>query len=197
MKQSYINIALFALGGLIMWFFAFPLYAGNGQNILNRKSVMDLRKESEQKQNELALAKELQERAEKETAAYESIDADLKDKINKMIFTTVDIPRLFNDISILVKNSGLKMGSITYAKTSAPDGLNQLNSYKISLSVSGDYLKFRDFMRSMQNSLQLYRISSIFFTSVKSTDTRNTQDVGGISGGQRFNIVFDVYEFKN
>lgn len=180
-----------------MWFFAFPLYAGNGQNILNRKSVMDLRKESEQKQNELSLAKELQERAEKETAAYESIDADLKEKINKMIFTTVDIPRLFNDISILVKNSGLKMGNITYAKTSAPDGLNQLNSYKISLSVSGDYLKFRDFMKSMQNSLQLYRISSIFFTSVKSTDTRNAQDLGGISGGQRFNIVFDVYEFKN
>jgi hypothetical protein len=180
-----------------MWFFAFPLYAGNGQSILNRKSVIDLNKENAQKQNELKLAKDLQERAAEETAAYEAIDTDLKEKINKMIFTTVDIPRLFNDISILVKNSGLKMGAISYSKTSAPDGLNQLNSYKISLSVSGDYLKFREFMKSMQNSLQLYRISSIFFTSVKSTDTRNTQDPSGISGGQKFNIVFDVYEFKN
>ena len=197
MKQSYINLALFALGGIIMWFFAFPLYAGSGQSILNRKSVIDFNKESAQKQDELKLAKKLQERAAEETAAYESIDVELKDKVNKMIFTTVDIPRLFNDITILVEKSGLKMGGISYAKTSSPDGLTQLNSYKINLSVSGDYLKFREFMKSMQNSLQLYRISSMFFTSTKSTDTRNSQDSNGISGGQKFNIVFDVYEFKN
>jgi hypothetical protein len=60
------------------------------------------------------------------------------------------------------------------------------------MSLSGDYLKFRDFLEDLQNSLQLYRISSIFFTSVKSTDTRNQDE-----DGQKFNVTFDAYEFKN
>jgi Tfp pilus assembly protein PilO len=192
MNKTYINLGLFASGALIMWMFAFPLYSGNGQNILNAKSVVEWKKELEQKNKELELAQELQKRAETETVQYNRIDTELKNKIEQMIPAKVDIPRLFNNMSILAKNSGLKLDSINYSKSANPDGIDQLNSYKITMSLSGDYLKFRDFLEDLQNSLQLYRISSIFFTSVKSTDTRNQDE-----DGQKFNVTFDAYEFKN
>ena len=192
MNKTYINLGLFASGALIMWMFAFPLYSGNGQNILNAKSVVEWKKELEQKNKELELAQELQKRAETETVQYNRIDTELKNKIEQMIPAKVDIPRLFNNMSILAKNSGLKLDSINYSKSANPDGIDQLNSYKITMSLSVDYLKFRDFLEDLQNSLQLYRISSIFFTSVKSTDTRNQDE-----DGQKFNVTFDAYEFKN
>ena len=192
MNKTYINLGLFASGALIMWMFAFPLYSGNGQNILNAKSVVEWKKELEQKNKELELAQELQKRAETETVQYNRIDTELKNKIEQMIPAKVDIPRLFNNMSILAKNSGLKLDSINYSKSANPDGIDQLNSYKITMSLSGDYLKFRDFLEDLQNSLQLYRNSSIFFTSVKSTDTRNQDE-----DGQKFNVTFDAYEFKN
>lgn len=197
MKQSYINFGLFALGGIIMWFFAFPFYAGNGQNILGVKSVMDYKKENLGKMQDLALAEELQDRVKSETAAYEALDLTLRQKVTQMIPVKVDIPRLFNDVSALVKNAGLKLDDITYGKTVSPDGIESLNGYKINLSMSGDYLNFREFIKSLQSSLQLYRISSMTFTSVKSSDTKNTQDDNGKSNGQKFQVSFDAYEFKN
>jgi len=150
MNKTYINLGLFASGALIMWMFAFPLYSGNGQNILNAKSVVEWKKELEQKNKELELAQELQKRAETETVQYNRIDTELKNKIEQMIPAKVDIPRLFNNMSILAKNSGLKLDSINYSKSANPDGIDQLNSYKITMSLSGDYLKFRDFLEILK-----------------------------------------------
>ncbi len=192
MNKTYINLGLFLAGGLILWFLAFPLYAGKGENVLGVDSVLQIKKELDQKQQELSLAKDLQKRAGFENENFSNISNETKSQIEQMIPTSVDIPRLFNNISVMAAKSGISLDDITYSKYPSPDNLSQLSAYKINLSLSGDYVKFKSFLKSLETSLQLYRISSMSFTSKESSDTTNQDEKG-----QKFNVVFDAYEYKN
>lgn len=192
MNKTYINLGLFLAGGLILWFLAFPLYAGKGENILGVDSVLQIKKELEQKQQELSLAKDLQKRAGFENENFSNISNETKSQIDQMIPASIDIPRLFNNISVMAAKSGISLDDITYSKYPSPDNLSQLSAYKINLALSGDYVKLKTFLKSLETSLQLYRISSMSFTSKESSDTTNQDDKG-----QKFNVIFDAYEYKN
>lgn len=192
MNKTYINLGLFLAGGLILWFLAFPIYAGKGENILGVDSVLQIKKELEQKQQELSLAKDLQKRAGFENENFSNISNETKSQIDQMIPASIDIPRLFNNISVMAAKSGISLDDITYSKYPSPDNLSQLSAYKINLALSGDYVKLKTFLKSLETSLQLYRISSVSFTSKESSDTTNQDDKG-----QKFNVIFDAYEYKN
>lgn len=192
MNKTYINLGLFLVGGLILWFVTFPLYAGKGENILGVDSVLQIKKELEQKQQELSMARDLQKRAGFENENFSKISNETISQIDQMIPASVDIPRLFNNVSVMATKSGISLDDITYSKYSSPDNLSQLNAYKINLILSGDYVNFKIFLKSLESSLQLYRISSMSFTSKSSSDTINQDEKG-----QKFNVIFDAYEYKD
>ena len=71
---------------------------------------------------------------------------------------------------------------------------NKIYEFALLLEIAFPELKERakTFLKSLETSLQLYRISSMSFTSKSSSDTTNQDDKG-----QKFNVIFDAYEYKN
>jgi Tfp pilus assembly protein PilO len=191
MNKTILNSAIFIVAFLLMYSFAYPFYNGGGLKVFpEKKSVTELQAENKELSDSYGIAKSLSQNTKSESAAFAGISQQEKDRINLAIPKEMDISRTINDINQLVKNTGLKMTDIKFTKNSnSSKTLSKLTVYQLNFSLEGEYPKFKTFLKSMENSLELYTVKSISLA-----ESTGAEDAAGLF---KYNMTVDAYETKN
>lgn len=190
MNKTVLNILLFIIPIAIIWQFAYPLYSGSGSELLDRKSVQYYIARKKDLDNTYKMAEGLASRGEEETKAYQSIPLDQKNRIESSITSDFDIARTVNDLSTLARNNKLKISDIKFSKSNQVKK-NNTNVFPVSFSfnLEGDYVDFKNYITSIESSLELFTIKSLAF-SEPSIDNTN------INKKTKFSITLESYELK-
>ncbi|HHE76823.1 MAG TPA: hypothetical protein ENL27_02485 [Candidatus Parcubacteria bacterium] len=127
---------------------------------------------------------------------------DQIEKINSALPESVSLPVLFDYIEGLSLNNGLFLNDISSSVAGnagrageREDGEN--NSIAISISLTGGYSSFKDFLSAVYNSSRLIDVKSISFSSSGQRQAPGTASMGSApnSGEFDFDVSLETYVF--
>ncbi len=107
--------------------------------------------------------------AEKESF-YNSLDTEMRDKLNKLLPDSNDNVKLIIDMDNIASTHGLKIRNIDIkvsrqGDTSIEDAGKAYGTATFRFSVSATYDSFKFFMKDLEDSLRIVDITSLSFSS--------------------------------
>lgn len=139
--------------------------------------------------------KELTEKRDEISVAYNAIPENDIAKLNKIIPQTFDTVRFANDINNLALRYGLSVDSFKENKVdpnsrdatiSEPGPAGPYKTSTVTISMKGSYEQFIRFLQDVETNLQLTDINSI---SIRSSDREKT-------AGLSYTIDMNAYSLK-
>lgn len=141
-----------------------PLYVGATSSFLPEEGVSTLMQKNKDLDQALNQAKDLSSQAEKLKNKYDSIDPDLRNKLNVMVPESVDPVRLVNEVNTIANISGFNLDKISYIQNDTTLLGDGVKSYTINISVLGNYANFKNLIKQFESSLRIYVIKSVNFS---------------------------------
>ena len=187
-KENIIIISLYAISIFLIIGVAYPIYSGGGLKVLpNTSNIMyELARYDSLKDLELEALK-LKDNGIIQAENYINISQDKKSRIDVSIPEKIDIGRKINDLAKIAQAHKMKMSDIKFSKNTVNKKFPDLNTYDMSMSLEGEYLNFRDYINTVQNSLQIYNIKSLSFSRSDSQDQVSNY---------KFSLTVEAFELK-
>jgi len=188
MNKNLITLLISIVAFSLLYTIALPLYTDTGLNLLEKKSIMVLQSENEELKQSLDTAKSLATYVQTESINFNEIPPIEKMRIDMSIPKKIDLVRVINDVNQMANNNNLAIEGTRFARSSqGASNIPNLNFYKIDFTLEGSYSDFKNFVKVVENSLQLYTIKTISFTK---TDDARTPEF-------KFNVSLETYETNN
>jgi Tfp pilus assembly protein PilO len=150
-------LVLLILGVVFLWW---PKY----------QSFSDLRAELEQKERELEQKRKYFANLEALSKKLEGYPEELT-KIESALSVDPSIPALFNFIQKASSENGLILEKLSLAKvSSSPEQQAEIQKISFSVSVSGSYSAFKNFLSVIYKNARLIEVESIKFSSPEGAD---------------------------
>lgn len=126
-----------------------------------KKEVLTQEKILEQKKKTISKFKETSEK-------YQSFSSEIE-KLNKVIFSEADLPRLFFQLESLAVNNGLILTNISFSGISSGDGFGTIST---NLQLTGSYQSFKNYLRALTTNIPLIDVQNIIFQGDADEDGR-------------------------
>ncbi|MDQ5923876.1 MAG: hypothetical protein QG614_161 [Patescibacteria group bacterium] len=189
-KTSLITITIYVLSFLLIYFIAYPLYSGRGVDLFNQSNVIYEYTKTQELQSYYELAQEFKNQGLQQVSAYQNINPLEKDRINIAIPENLDISRLINDLDKIADNTNIKSSSINFGKSNNNSDSNEkLSVYKLSYTVNGSYNDFKNYIRVIENNLQLLNIQKLSFRPDKAENLKPFESY-------QFSLEMEAYGLK-
>ncbi len=183
--KNLVKILLYVLGFAVMYCVTIPLYYDGGYNVLEKKSLLYLMAQNKKADSDISDFSNKIFNIKSVYKEYQNISQSSKDKINSVILEDLDILRTLYDLDELVKDNGLSMLSLPKYSIGRVSKDSPIRTYNFSMSFTGDYFKFLDFLNNLNNSLQVYKIKSLTLSKDETKTDYN------------FELVLESYEIIN
>jgi Tfp pilus assembly protein PilO len=133
-------------------------------------AIKDLRTESADYSRALGNSKKLQQERDKFLEKFNSVSADDKQKLLKLLPDNIDNVRLIIDIDEMAQTYRIPIGN--FRATASDESVKMLGAKQapygtltLSFSVSANYQTFLAFMADLERSLRILDITSIQFAA--------------------------------
>lgn len=160
MNKLIIPIFLLIVSGALSFFYSAGLI----------REVNDLRDKKQEIDDALAKGAELQKVKSEKLSAYNDIDPENRNKINKLLPDNIDSVQLIIDINEIASRRGLSIKNISVdvgdanQQTIGSDN-RDFGVAKLSFSVSASYDLFNLFLTDLEDSLRLIDLTSLSFSA--------------------------------
>ena len=91
-------------------------------------------------------------------------------RIDSALPTDLSIPALFNFIQVSSSENGLVLENLTLGKTSSQKEMGGAKEISLSVSVSGSYSAFKNFLSALYKNVRMIEVNSIKFSSPAEDD---------------------------
>lgn len=173
MNNLTATILLLASLGLFVGYLN-PAYRGlTGSAVLAEKSVAELREERMRYDDALQKTREIELSRTGLLEKYNSIAAEDREKLLKLLPDHLDSVRLILDINTIAAEFGLTLRNITLSDTeekTAPEGTIGPSealyaAVEVKFSLRGSYDNFRSFLRESEKSVRLADVRTLAFAA--------------------------------
>lgn len=181
-KRLFFSIIILAAIGLVIVFLILPQVS----------RVKNVRSEIDNLKAELSRKTELSEKIDEMILKYNELVAKIQ-KIDLTIPKGPQKPELIVQIESLAKENGLILESIVFREPTQKEavGYKILN---ISLTLSGNYLAFKNFLTALEQNIRLMDVQLIDFSSPERVVIPGVlPTLGGSISESRFNIQLNTY----
>ncbi len=161
-NKNLINLILISISALMIYSIAIPAYNGLGDGTLGIKGAVQSYYKNKNITDSLDKARSLSSDTDGQVFGYQNINQDYLAKLEQSIPLKKEIIRNINDLDILAKENKLKITSIKFTK---PVQVKNTKSHILTVSATGDYFAFSNFLKRLETSLELYNIKSLNITT--------------------------------
>jgi Tfp pilus assembly protein PilO len=186
MNRNLLNTLIYLIGFAVIWLFAYPLYSGGGYNMLGTSNLITEKYRKDDLTEAYTTAASIGNITNSNLVAYRNIDQLSMERIDKAIPSKIDIARMINNLDKLASASNLKASEFRYNK-GVNKKLSNTGVYEISYTVTGNYADFRNHMRNIESSLEIYTIKKVSFSEVNDPT---------LAGKFKFSITLEAYELN-
>lgn len=161
-NKNLINLILISFSALMLHSVAIPAYNGLGDGTLGIKGAVQSYYKNKNITDSLDSARRLSSDTDGQVYGYQNINEDYLAKVEQSIPSKKEIIRNINDVDILAKDNKLKITAIKFTK---PVPIRNIKSHVLTLSATGDYFAFSNFLKRLETSLELYSIKTLNITT--------------------------------
>lgn len=161
-NKNLINLVLISFSALMLYSVAIPAYNGLGDGPLGIKGMVQSYYKNKNITDSLNSAIAISADSDGQVFGYKNINQDYLTKLDQSIPTKKEIIRNINDVDLLAKDNKLKITSIKFTK---PVQIKNIKSHVLTLSATGDYFAFSNFLKKLETSLELYSIKTLTITT--------------------------------
>lgn len=161
MSKNLLNLLLFVASGALYYLVISPLYKGGGtlwspeQTVQSQKALLD------QYSGTIGNAEKVASEASNLYKQYQSVDEETKNRIKYIVPDSIDPIRLRSEVIGIAANKGFAVVSPTFTQDL------QKKRYIIKFSVSTTYFRIKELLAEYENSLRLYSIRKVTFSTPK------------------------------
>jgi Tfp pilus assembly protein PilO len=172
---------IFILASLgLFFFYAVPKYNGKtGSSDFRVKSVKELKIDQTDYQGAIDKSREIEDVRNGLLTRFNSVSADNRLKISKVVPAQVDSVRLIIDVNTIAARYGLSLGGITItdspavkSSTTGPTA-KEPGAVEFGFSVSGGYDVFVAFLKDVERSLRILDLNSITVSTTENKTDYN------------------------
>lgn len=155
MVNTFIKIgAVLVFISVGLWFFAFSPFFSDINTL--KRSLEDKVKVYEETKKRVDNLERLQEK-------YSKLDEEVK-KVNEMLPSKPEFPKLLVETEALVRKSGVALTSVSFSSPKVKTQAQGVKKYSIRLSFSAGYETFKNFLRLQEKEMRLMDVDSISFS---------------------------------
>ena len=186
--EDLVTGLLYVASAVLLLGFAYPMYNGGGYPILSNSSnvIYEIARNEDIKLL-YTEAVNLKNTGVSQATSYTNIDSVKRSRIETAVPLKMDVPRVINDLDKIANKNKMIMVTIGFSKIENNSKYPSLNVYNFNLSVQGSYSDFRNYIKTIEDSLQIYNIKTLAFSrkeNQKETDNYT------------FAITLEAYELK-
>ena len=160
-EEKIINIKNFiylAETVLIVAFFYFLIYPMAKEQIPEKiKEEMTVRKTLEEKEATI-------KKFDSISKEYKSLSSQVK-KIDKIISSSADLPRMLHLFQLLATNSGVAMEGISFGDVGNAKEEAEVSVLPVTFGVNASYQVFKNYLDNLSKNIPLIDVSSISFNT--------------------------------
>lgn len=181
------NLALGVILITIISVILLPLNDGRGYNLMTLDNIVTEYSRSRILKTKYVQALNLKSSGDKIVQDYNTVTDEDKNKILSAIPPVKDIPRRLNDIDKLCTKFNLVSEGLKISKNNSLKA-DRINYYDVSLTLTGDYKDFTNFLAELDKSLEIYNAKSVAVTNGKE----------GIGVDKlSYSLLLETFETKN
>ena len=170
MSPRLINILLAVSSFALYYLVIGPIYSGVGTIWQPENGgIKALKASNVQYDQTIKEAQALSGQAAALNNQYVAINDTSKKTMLIMVPKAIDPVRLLSEMNVIASQSGVSLGSISYADM--PTATKLAGAYDISFSVKTTYPKFKEFMRYYEKSMRLFTLQNVSFTAPTKSDS--------------------------
>jgi Tfp pilus assembly protein PilO len=188
MNRNILNILLYTIAASVLFIFLLPNYNSTGYNVLGLKGLVYKWEENKKLINSLKVANDLYKSSDSNLSGYSSIPQEYMDKINTALPKEKDMARNINDIDALAKSKDIVVSEFKFSRNLNDAKKKTYNTHEISFSAAGDYKDFKEFLLSLEKSLEIHNVKSV-------SVSQNQDNVSGFK--MKYSITLETYQVKN